>query len=151
MNQIQRANLVIHPIRLRIITLLSKENMTTGNLAKKLPEIPQATLYRHIKKLETSQVIQIVSTQPLRGTVEKTYTLKNKQNIQLKILQGGVQKIMNVILHHFWVVSITVFLISLQCPEKNQISSGKLAIKPELLIYPMTNYPNLRKNWINYY
>lgn len=70
----KRAKLVIHPVRLRIITLLTGKKMTSLELAKKLPEVPQATLYRHIKQLEEGGIIRITETHQVRGTVEKVYT-----------------------------------------------------------------------------
>lgn len=70
----KRAKLVIHPVRLRIITLLTGNELTSMELAKRLPEVPQATLYRHIKQLEEGGIIRITETHQVRGTVEKVYT-----------------------------------------------------------------------------
>ncbi|MDA3951917.1 MAG: helix-turn-helix domain-containing protein [Spirochaeta sp.] len=74
MNVQKRAKLVIHPIRLRIITLLTGKELTSLELASRLPEVPQATLYRHIKQLEEGRIIRITRTNQVRGTVEKVYT-----------------------------------------------------------------------------
>lgn len=67
--------LIIHPIRSRIIRLLAKRELTTEQIGKLLSDIPQATLYRNIKKLYDNQVIRITKEEKVRGTVRKTYTL----------------------------------------------------------------------------
>ncbi|MDZ7792164.1 MAG: helix-turn-helix domain-containing protein [Spirochaetia bacterium] len=74
MNVQKRAKLVIHPVRLRIITLLTGRELTSLELAERLPEVAQATLYRHIKQLEEGGIIRITETHQVRGTVEKVYT-----------------------------------------------------------------------------
>ncbi|HAK44742.1 MAG TPA: hypothetical protein DCO79_02315 [Spirochaeta sp.] len=77
MNQKERSEIIIHPIRLRITALLNQKTHTAGELASKLHNVPPATLYRHIKKLETAGVIRVVDSYPVRGTLEKVYGLKN--------------------------------------------------------------------------
>jgi DNA-binding transcriptional ArsR family regulator len=77
----QRAELVLHPVRLRIITALSSRNMTPGKLAEKLPDVPQATLYRHLKRLEKGGIIRIAATHHVRGTLEKVYSLGDPNKV----------------------------------------------------------------------
>ncbi|NNJ11357.1 helix-turn-helix domain-containing protein [Chloroflexales bacterium ZM16-3] len=45
------ADLLLHPIRLRIIVALTVQQLTVQQLAGVLPDVPQATLYRQIHKL----------------------------------------------------------------------------------------------------
>ncbi|MBF9017719.1 MULTISPECIES: helix-turn-helix domain-containing protein [unclassified Oceanispirochaeta] len=77
MNTKKRADLVLHPVRLRIISLLSALELTAGQIAAKLPDVPQATLYRHLKSLENASLINVVDSHPVRGTVEKIYGLRD--------------------------------------------------------------------------
>ena len=49
--------LVLHPVRLRIITALHGRKMTPGELAEDLPDVPQATLYRSARQSRTSGII----------------------------------------------------------------------------------------------
>lgn len=72
-----RADLFLNPIRLRIIAELTGGNLTTGELAQALPDVPQATLYRHVKTLADGGVIRVVEENPVRGTVERVYALHN--------------------------------------------------------------------------
>jgi DNA-binding transcriptional ArsR family regulator len=74
MNQLT-VNLVLHPIRMRILMAMAGRELTAGQLGQILTDVPQATLYRHIKRLVDSGVIIVVSETPIRGTVEKIYTL----------------------------------------------------------------------------
>lgn len=70
------ASIVMNPIRLRIIQYLGihKEG-TTAQIREELSDIPQASLYRHIKVLAEAGWITVVKETRLRGAVEKTYTL----------------------------------------------------------------------------
>ena len=72
--QKERAALVLHPERLRIVAALTGTQLTPAMLAEKLPDISQAGLYRHLKRLEKGGIIEVVETHRVRGTVEKVYT-----------------------------------------------------------------------------
>jgi len=74
MNQ-STVNLVLHPIRMRILMALAGHELTAGQLGLVLPDVPQATLYRHIKRLADNGVLRVVAENPVRGTLEKVYTL----------------------------------------------------------------------------
>jgi DNA-binding transcriptional ArsR family regulator len=78
----KRANLVLHPIRLRILGELGGRALTTAQLAQLLPDLPQATLYRHVKMLLDNNIIAIHAETRVNGAVERTYTLVN-QNLRL--------------------------------------------------------------------
>ncbi len=68
--------LILHPIRMRIMqAYLGGRKFTASKLVEIMPEIPQATLYRHIKKLSQAGVLQVVEENQIRGTVEKVYAL----------------------------------------------------------------------------
>lgn len=70
-----KANLILHPTRLRILMALAGKQLTPQQLAEHLPDVPQATLYRHIKTLAKGDILTIVAERPVRGTVEKVYAL----------------------------------------------------------------------------
>jgi DNA-binding transcriptional ArsR family regulator len=74
----RKADIVLHPTRMRILVLLSGQQMTAQQLAKALPDVPQATLYRHINALARHQIIIIVDERQVRGTTEKVYTLDDQ-------------------------------------------------------------------------
>ena len=68
-----RADLLLHPVRLRIVLAASGRDVTTGELAAELPDVPQATLYRHVGALADAGVLEVSAERPVRGTVERTY------------------------------------------------------------------------------
>ena len=71
-----KAELILHPIRMRIILAIGAEHLTAQQIAAQLPDVPQATLYRHINKLAEGSLLEIVTERPVRGTVERVYSLK---------------------------------------------------------------------------
>lgn len=71
------ADLILHPVRMRVIQLLgSGKHATAQQLAEALPDVPPATLYRHLSKLLQGGILEVVSQRQVRGTQEKTYGLK---------------------------------------------------------------------------
>lgn len=72
-------NLVLHPIRMRILLALAGHEMTAGQLGQVLADVPPATLYRHIKQLVDHGILIVASENPVRGTVERVYTLDADQ------------------------------------------------------------------------
>ncbi|MEC0093688.1 helix-turn-helix domain-containing protein [Paenibacillus macquariensis] len=71
-----KADLILHPIRMRIIqSLIGGARRTTLQLSEIMPDIPQATMYRHLNKLLTAKIIEVVEEQKVRGTLMKVYIL----------------------------------------------------------------------------
>ena len=54
---------------------LQGQQLTAGQLAAALPDVAQASLYRHIKALSTGGVFVVVAENPIRGPVEKVYEI----------------------------------------------------------------------------
>ena len=69
------ADLLLHPLRLRIVLEASADEITAGELARRLPDVPQATLYRHIATLSDAGVLEVVAERRVRGGVERTFRL----------------------------------------------------------------------------
>lgn len=64
-------------MRLRIVkTFLGDRALTTSQIAAELDDVPTASLYRHIAILTKAGVLQVVAQRRIRGTVERTYTLR---------------------------------------------------------------------------
>ncbi|GAB2844563.1 helix-turn-helix domain-containing protein [Actinoallomurus bryophytorum] len=67
-------DLLLHPVRLRILrTLLDGRPATTAQLRERLPDIPPATMYRHVAALAAAGVLDVLGEKRIRGTVERTY------------------------------------------------------------------------------
>jgi len=70
---ITKSELVIHPVRMRILGALSARPMTTKQLAAALPDVPQATLYRQVRALLKGKALQVVKRRAINGITESTY------------------------------------------------------------------------------
>jgi DNA-binding transcriptional ArsR family regulator len=67
---------LMNPVRIQIVLyLLRNGHCTTKDLAAALPDIPPASLYRHVKRLREYGIIAVSNTTQVRGAVEKEYTL----------------------------------------------------------------------------
>jgi DNA-binding transcriptional ArsR family regulator len=71
----EKADLILNPIRLRILTSISSYRLTAKEIAKDLPDIPQTTLYRHIHTLIEGGLVRVVEERPIRGTIERVFAL----------------------------------------------------------------------------
>lgn len=76
-------DVILHPVRMRIIQYLINQKLTAQQLKELLPDIPQASLYRNLKKLVETDVIHIVDEIPNRGTIEKVYSIHNPSNASI--------------------------------------------------------------------
>lgn len=77
-----KAELLLHPVRMKIIqVLLGAKKLTAADMLKLLPDIPQATLYRHLNKLVEANLIYIHEQKQVRGAVEKSYTLASENMV----------------------------------------------------------------------
>jgi len=73
-----KEDLLLHPVRLRIILAAAGREVTAQGLASELPDIPQATLYRNINTLVEAGILVVVDERRVRNTIEKTYALPNE-------------------------------------------------------------------------
>ena len=71
------ADLLLHPVRLRIVeAFLGDRALTTSALAAELADVPPASLYRHVARLVNAGVLAIVAERRVRGALERTYVLR---------------------------------------------------------------------------
>ena len=71
------ADLLLHPVRLRIVqAFLVERPLTTSQLGAELSDVPSASLYRHVARLVDAGVLQVVSERRVRGALERTYMLR---------------------------------------------------------------------------
>lgn len=84
-----KIDLIFHPVRLRLLTAMIGRQMTTRALAQALPDVPQATLYRHIKRLVEGEIFLIVAEEMVNGALERTYELAaGAERLSPEELQG---------------------------------------------------------------
>jgi DNA-binding transcriptional ArsR family regulator len=70
-----KAELLLHPVRMRIVVEISGGQRTAKQLSEVMPDIPPATLYRHLSRLVEGGVLRVVAENPVRGTIERVYAV----------------------------------------------------------------------------
>jgi len=83
-----KANLLLHPVRLQIVTAISNQQMSAKELARVITDVPQTTLYRHINALVEGGLLKVVSETQIRGTVERTYAVAAPPSLKPEDLRG---------------------------------------------------------------
>jgi DNA-binding transcriptional ArsR family regulator len=66
---------VIHPVRLRILQSLEAGPRTTQQIADNLTDVPKSSLYRHLKLLLESEFVTVSKIRVVQGIQEKVYQL----------------------------------------------------------------------------
>lgn len=75
----EMAELVMNPVRQRIFQFfLLHETGTVKEIRKALPDMPSASLYRHVRILADHSVLTVVGENRIRGTVESVYRLNRE-------------------------------------------------------------------------
>ncbi|WP_063042658.1 helix-turn-helix domain-containing protein [Nocardia grenadensis] len=69
------ADLALHPVRIRILTSVAGARRTASELAGLLPDVPQATLYRHIATLAGAGMLEVVAERKVGGATERVYSV----------------------------------------------------------------------------
>jgi DNA-binding transcriptional ArsR family regulator len=78
-----KADLILHPVRMRIIGLLvGGRRLTAQEMAEVLKDVPLPSLYRHLNKLVQGDILTVVDEHRVRGTFEKVYAL-SKPHVNL--------------------------------------------------------------------
>jgi len=69
--------LLLHPIRLRIVHALSGgQTLTTSQLHARMPDVSKATMYRQVSLLVEGGLLEVESEQRVGGTIERSYRLR---------------------------------------------------------------------------
>jgi DNA-binding transcriptional ArsR family regulator len=76
-----KADLMLHPVRLRVIQVLLGRAMTVQEIAAAMPDVPQATLYRHLNKLSKGGVVSVAAENRVRGAIERVYEVSPEQAV----------------------------------------------------------------------
>lgn len=67
---------ITNPVKCKLLLEIHAQGKVTAKrLADIYSDIPQATLYRYLKKMLNDGILQVVEETQVRGTVEKTYAL----------------------------------------------------------------------------
>ncbi|HVV13421.1 helix-turn-helix domain-containing protein [Amycolatopsis sp.] len=78
-NGVDKLDLLLHPVRLRIVHALSGDRTrTTADLCASLPGVPKTTVYRHVGLLSQAGVLEVAGEQRVHGAVERHYRLRRE-------------------------------------------------------------------------
>ena len=69
------ADILLHPIRLRIVLALAGRERTTQAIRADLDDVAPATLYRQVNRLIESGIVEVIEERQVRGGVERTLAL----------------------------------------------------------------------------
>lgn len=118
---------MMNPLRLKIIQEISfKGTATTKEIAEICGDIPQATLYRHLNSLLKHGVIEVVSENKVRGTVEKVYAIRStpREYINRNPDEITRDELMEMFLQ---------FIISLLADFNEYLSGGEINIVKDMI------------------
>ncbi|MFI0467255.1 helix-turn-helix domain-containing protein [Saccharopolyspora sp. 5N102] len=74
--------LLVHPVRLRIVHALSGgRHLTTAQLCDRVPDVSKATVYRHVGLLADAGILEVEEEQRVRGAVERLYRLRRERAV----------------------------------------------------------------------
>jgi hypothetical protein len=72
---LSKPELIVHPVRLRIVCAVQGRKLTSRQIGERLPGVPQATLYRQIKTLLDGGMLQVDSEHTVNGIAERVYSV----------------------------------------------------------------------------
>lgn len=70
---VARIDLLLHPVRLRVVTAFGGGRRTVRELAAALPDVAQSTLYRQVGILVDAGVLELVDQRATTGPDERVY------------------------------------------------------------------------------
>lgn len=116
----EMAEIVMNPVRQRIFQyFLLHETGTVKEIRKALPDVPSASLYRHIKILTDSSILMVVGENRIRGTVESVYQL-NKDAMATEDENGN---------------AVQMSLLSICASFARYFSSGNADPRKDMLLF----------------
>ena len=83
-----KADLILHPVRMQILQALVTRPMNTQELAVALDGVPKSSIYRHMKELLDGGMVEVAETRPVKGTLEKYYRLGQAPHLGQADLAG---------------------------------------------------------------
>lgn len=75
------ADLLLHPVRWRIVQALMGRRLTTAELGELMPDVATTTLYRQVAQLVDGGIVLVVDEKRVRGAVQRTYSLGEPQQL----------------------------------------------------------------------
>jgi DNA-binding transcriptional ArsR family regulator len=94
--------LILNPIRIRIIQVLStNETITASELCEKMKDVPRTTLYRHISILLENNILMVVSEKKIRGSLERTLALNTAAISEINTMENAPQNVLGFLMNKY--------------------------------------------------
>ncbi|MBE2222897.1 MAG: helix-turn-helix domain-containing protein [Anaerolineae bacterium] len=74
----KKVELILHPVRFRIMQTIDGNILTTQEIADQMSDIPKSSIYRQLKILLDGGMISVAETRLVNGIQEKTYQMAQK-------------------------------------------------------------------------
>lgn len=117
----QQGDILLNPIRMRIIQLMAgKRVMTVAQITEFMNDVPRTTLYRHMNVLLEHGYVTISREVRVRGTYEREYTLN------LEVLQSTSPENIET--------NTNTFLLKLIADFSHYFKGGKDPMKDRLFL-----------------
>lgn len=94
--------IILNPIRMRIIQELStEESITASELCERIIDVPRTTMYRHINTLIDHSILSVVSEKKVRGSVERTIALNISEITKHNTIENGAQNALGFLMSQY--------------------------------------------------
>jgi DNA-binding transcriptional ArsR family regulator len=79
---VNTADLLLHPVRLRIVHALSgARELTTTQLRARMPDVSKVTMYRQVALLADGGFLEVAGEQRVHGAAERRYRLRQDRPV----------------------------------------------------------------------
>ncbi|MCB9421676.1 MAG: helix-turn-helix domain-containing protein [Ardenticatenaceae bacterium] len=85
---LSKADLIMHPVRFRILQTIAADSLTTQEIDDRLPDVPKSSIYRHLRLLLDGEMIEVAETRLVNGIQEKVYRLVQRPYLSAEDVAG---------------------------------------------------------------
>jgi DNA-binding transcriptional ArsR family regulator len=85
---LSKADLILHPVRFRILQTIAADSLTTQEIDDRLPDVPKSSLYRHLRLLLKGEMIEVAEKRLVNGIQEKVYRLAQRPYLSADDVAG---------------------------------------------------------------
>lgn len=143
------SKILINSLNKRIMQFfLTNKTGTVTEIAKQLIDVPKPSLYRHIKQLNDADLLDVTNEKQIRGVVEKTYALKEKNGGSIS--KEDIPKVIQELLLRIELNFSEYFKRSDADPQKDLlcVSSATLRLNDEDFMIFMRKYGELLNSYL---
>lgn len=84
----KKADLILHPVRFRIMQVLIDTEMTTHEISESLASVPTSSIYRHLRILLVAGMVEVAESHQVKGIEEKVYRLAESPRVRGEDMAG---------------------------------------------------------------